>query len=315
MNIGELLNKNFKSIKEMEQVLKTNKECIAYLEALIWEGFPTSPFDETSKVYKCKNGRYKCKNTGKYFNILTGSIFENTKLPLIYWFKVIFYEQANRKGVSSTTVAKLLGITQPTAWYMLQKIRKCMGKENYQQLEGVVEVDEYYQGGALRNMHYDKKLVARAKGIFQNKNLLIGLAERFGNVVVKVIPDKSDSTLTTAVLRYVQKGSILYTDENPSYSKLPSIYKQASVVHSRGIYVDKCDNSIYTNTIESFWSTFSRTMNTYIHVSRKHLQNYADEVVFRYNTRKMKPIDACIWLLQNIMCTRLTRKEIILGLY
>lgn len=315
MNIGEALKKNFKNIGEMEKVLKTDKDCIIYLEALIWEGFPVSPFDETSKVYKCKNGRYKCKNTNKYFNVMTGTIFENTKLPLIYWFKAIFYEQANRKGVSSTTLARVLGITQSTAWYMLQKIRKCMGKENYQQLEGVVEVDEYYQGGALKNMHYDKKLAARANGIFQNKNLLIGLAERFGNVVVKVIPDKSDSTLTTAVLRYVKKGSILYSDENPSYSKLPSIYKQASVVHSRGQYVDKCNNSIYTNTIESFWSTFSRTMNTYIHVSRKHLQNYADEVVFRYNTRKMKPIDACIWLLQNIMCTRITRKEIILGLY
>lgn len=316
MNIGEALKKNFKNIGEMEKVLKTNRNCIAYLEALIWEGFPVSPFDETSKVYKCKNGRYKCKNTGKYFNILTGTIFENTKMSLINWFKVIYYEQTHRKGIASTTVARLLGIPQPTAWYMLQKIRKAMGStENLQQLKGIVEVDEYYEGGSLKNMHYDKKLEARARGTYQNKKLLQGFVERGGNAVIRVIPDSTESTLIAGILRYVKRGSTLYSDDNQSYQKIPPLYTQGSVVHSRGNYVNKSNKNIHTNTVESLWSTFSRTMCTYIHVSRKHLQNYANECVFRYNTRKMEPIDACIWLLQNIMRTRITRKEIKLGLY
>lgn len=315
MNIGEALKKNFKNIREMEKVLKTDKDCIIYLEALIWEGFPVSPFDETSKVYKCKNGRYKCQNTNKYFNVKTGTIFENTKMSLINWFKVIYYEQAHKKGIASTTVARLLGISQSTAWYMLQKIRKAMGTENLQQLKGTVEVDEYYEGGSLKNMHYDKKLEVKARGTYQNKKLLQGFVERDGDAVIRVIPDSTDSTLIAGVLRYVKRGSTLYSDDNPSYQKIPPLYTQGSVVHSRGNYVDKCNKNIHTNTVESLWSTFSRTIGEYIHVSRKHLQNYANEVVFRYNTRRMEPIDACIWLLQNIVCTRVTRKEIILGLY
>jgi len=210
MNIGEVLKKNFKNITEMEQILKTNKDCIAFLEALIWEGVPVSPFDETSKVYKCKNGRYKCKNTNKYFNILTGTIFENTKLSLITWFKVIYYEQANRKGIASTTVARILGIAQPTAWYMLHKIRKCMGTENYQTLQGTVEVDEYYEGGSLKNMHYDKKLAVKERGTYQNKKLLQGFVERNGNAVIRVIPDTTDSTLNAGVLNMLN-GAQLYT--------------------------------------------------------------------------------------------------------
>ena len=312
MNIGELLRKNFKTIGEMERKLKTNKECMAYLEALIWEGFPVSPFDETSKVYKCKNGRYKCKNTGKYFNILTGTIFENTKLPLMCWFKAIFHEQANRKGIASTTLAQVLEITQATAWYMLHKIRKCMGKENNQQLEGTVEVDEFVAGGLLKNMHYDKKLKAKAKGGHRNKIPLHGAVERNGNTVINVVPNTEADILNARVLKCVKPGSTLYSDENVSYQRISHFYNHKSIVHSKCKYVD---GDVYTNTIESVWATLARTLATYIHVSAKHLQNYANECVFRYNTRKMKPIDACIWLLQNIMSTRVTRKELLLGLY
>lgn len=314
MNITEALTKKFKTLNEMEQVFKTDKDCIKFLEALIWDGVPTSPFDETSKVYKCKNGRYKCKNTNKYFNILTGTIFENTKLPLLFWFKVIFIQQANRKGIASTTVSRTLGITQANAWYMLHKIRKCMGMENYQKLEGTVEVDEYYEGGAFKNMHYNKKLEAKQK-VYQNKKLLQGFVQRSGNTVIRVIPDTMDNTLIAGVLKYIKTGSTLYTDDNLSYQKLPPLYNQGVVIHSKGNYVNKNNKNIHTNSIESVWATFSRTLTTYIHVTKKHLQNYANECVFRYNTRKMKPIDACIWLLQNILKTRVTRKEIKLGLY
>jgi transposase-like protein len=100
MNTIEAFVFNFKNLKQMEETLKTNDDCIAYLEELVWEGIPVSPFDETSKVYRCKNGRYKCKNTNKYFSVLTGTIFENTKLPLLTWFKAMFYVIANRCGVS-----------------------------------------------------------------------------------------------------------------------------------------------------------------------------------------------------------------------
>lgn len=314
MNIENILCKNFKSLKDLRAIFRTNEDCIKFLEELIWEGEPVSPYDKTSKVYKCKDGWYKCKNTGKEFNILTGTLFQGTKIDLTIWFEIIFRENSDRQGLASTTVSREYGITQRAAWYMLQKIRAAMGKENHQELKGTVEVDEYYEGGSHKKMHYNKKLEAREKPN-GGKKLLLGLVERNGNAVIKPIPDKTDGTLTAGVLKYVKHSSTLYSDDNPSYQKLPPFYNQANVVHTKGNYVSKENKDIYTNTVESLWAVFERTKQTHIQVSQKHLQNYANEAVFRYNTRKMKSSEACIWLLQNIQDTHHTWKDIKSGKY
>lgn len=312
MSITKILKQNFKNINELEKVLKTNQDCIRFLEELIWEGIPVSPFDKSSKVYKCKNGRYKCKNTGKYFTVLTGSIFENAKLPILTWFRAIYFVITLRKGVPSTTLANILGVTQKTAWFMLQKIRKAMEVENNHKLEGIVEADEFVAGGLLKNMHYDKKLQAKQKGSYQNKTPLHGMVERKGNAVINVVPNTEADVLNAKILKHVKIGSTLYTDENQGYKRISHFYNHDYVVHSKGNYVQ---GNISTNTIECVWATLARTLNTYIRVSKKFLQNYANECVFRYNTRKMKHIDACIWLLQNIASTKVTWKEIQLGQY
>ena len=88
---------NFKNYKQMQKELNTDKKCIKYLEELIWEGVPVSPFDKSSKVYKYKNGKYRCKNTGKYFTVLTGTIFQGTKLSLVQWFHLIYLEITNKE--------------------------------------------------------------------------------------------------------------------------------------------------------------------------------------------------------------------------
>ncbi len=307
-----LLDTNFKSFRDMKQVLDTNEKCIMYLEELIWEGVPVSPFDINSKVYKCKNHRYKCKNTGKYFTVLTGTIFENTKLPLTLWFELIYLDISHRDGIPSTTAADILGITQKTAFHMLQKIRHAMKSENFQKLSGIVEADEFYAGGLLKNMHYDKKKIAKEKGSYQNKIPMHGIVERNGNAVITVLQSTEASAIGIRIQKYLSPGSVLYTDENKSYDKIDNYYKHASVVHSKCNYVS---DNVYTNSIESVWATLARTFKTYIHFSKKHIQNYANEVVFRYNTRKMKCIDSCIWFLQNIVNTKITQKEIALGIY
>ena len=315
MTLENTLCKNFKTLRDLRAIFRTNEDCINFLEELIWEGEPVSPYDKTSKVYECKDGWYKCKNTGKEFNILTGTLFQGTKIDLTIWFEIIFRENSDRKGLASTTVSREYGITQRTAWNMLQKIRNAMGKENHQGLSGTVEVDEYHEGGALKNMHYDKKLAVKERGTHQNKKLLQGFVERNGNAVIKVVPDMTDGTLNAGVLRYVKRGSTLYSDDNPSYQKLPPLYKQGVVVHSKGNYVNKDDTNIYTNTIESVWAVFERMKQVHIKVSQKHLQNYANEAIFRYNTRKMKSNESCIWFLQNIEETKITWKEIKDGKY
>lgn len=297
----------------MLEVLDSDKKCIRYLENLVWEGVPTSPFNIESKVYKCKNGKYKCSMTNKYFTVLTGTIFENTKLPLRLWFKAIYLNITHRDGIPSTTLADILGVTQVTAWHMLQKIRKVMSEENYQPLSGMVEADEFVAGGRLGNMHYDKKKQVKEKP-YQNKIPVHGMVERNGNAIITVIPNMERDTLCARILRYIKIGSVLYTDENPSYEKINQFYKHDNVVHSKGNYVKK-GTKIHTNTIESLWSTFSRTLKTYVSVSEKFLQCYANECVFRYNTRKMKNIDACICCLINITATKVTWRQIALGQY
>ena len=303
---------NFKNYKQMQKELNTDKKCIKYLEELIWEGVPVSPFDKSSKVYKYKNGKYRCKNTGKYFTVLTGTIFQGTKLSLVQWFHLIYLEITNRKGIPSTTAADILGVTQKTAWYMLHKIRKCMSKENFQELSGTVEADEFVAGGLLKNMHYNKKLEAKAKGGYRNKIPMHGMVERNGNAVITVLKNTEADVLNAKVLKYVKHGSNLYTDDTICYSKMPPFYKHEQVIHSKCSYVR---GIVHTNSIESLWASMARTLHTYIHVTEKFLQNYANEVVFRYNTRKMKCIDSFIWCLQNIPFTKVTWKEIRLGQY
>lgn len=309
MNINEALYKKFKSLKDLRAIFKTNEDCIEFLEELIWRGEPVSPYDITSQVYKCKDGWYKCKNTGKEFNILTKTLFQNTKIDLPIWFEIIFREHSDKGGLAATTIMRDYGLSYTTAWHMLHKIRNAMGFENHKELSGTVEVDEYYAGGSLKNMHYDKKLKVKEK-TYQNKKLLQGFVERNGDLVIRTVSDMTESTLNAGVLRYVKTGSTLYSDDNQSYQKLPTLYNRGIVVHSKGRYVDKDNKSLYTNTIECCWSGFERIESTHIKISNKHLQNYAHEPVFRYNTRKMKSADACIWFLQNILGTNLTWKDI-----
>lgn len=309
MNINEALYKKFKSLKDLRAIFKTNEDCIEFLEELIWRGEPVSPYDITSQVYKCKDGWYKCKNTGKEFNILTKTLFQNTKIDLPTWFEIIFREHSDKGGLAATTIMRDYGLSYTTAWHMLHKIRNAMGFENHKELSGTVEVDEYYAGGSLKNMHYDKKLEVKEK-TYQNKKLLQGFVERNGDLVIRTVSDMTESTLNAGVLRYVKTGSTLYSDDNQSYQKLPPLYNRGIVVHSKGRYVDKDNKSLYTNTIECCWSGFERIESTHIKISNKHLQNYANEPVFRYNTRKMKSADACIWFLQNILGTNLTWKDI-----
>lgn len=120
----------FKSLYDFLKVFPSDEECMAYLEELRWRGNVVSPFDPSSKVYKCKNHKFHCKNTGKYFNAKTNTLFDNTKIELQKWFMAIWISSSHKKGISSMQLAKDIDVTQKTAWFMLQRIRNCFGFEN-----------------------------------------------------------------------------------------------------------------------------------------------------------------------------------------
>lgn len=122
-----MINIDFKSIADIIKVFPDESVCIAHLEKLRWNGIITSPFDPTSKVYECKNKRYRCRNTGKYFNVRTGTVFSNSRIELQKWFMAIWIVTTSKKGISSTELSKDLNLTQKTAWYMIRRIKNYFG--------------------------------------------------------------------------------------------------------------------------------------------------------------------------------------------
>lgn len=280
------------------------ESCIRYFEKMRWGDEVISPYDSNSKVYKCGNGKYKCKNTGRYFDVKTGTAFANTKLPMKAWFYAMMLFLSHKRGVSSCQLARDLGITQKTAWKMLHKIRQYMEMENSHTLSGEVEIDEAFVGGKNKNRHKDKKVEKCQGRSYKDKVPVFGILERGGNLFAKVVPNTQAKTLVPIVKKNVDVGSSVYTD-GWSYKGLEKKYTQMSVDHGKHFYgmILVTDDGeiieITTNRIENAWSVFKRTIKgTYIHVSKKYLQRYVDEFVFRFNTRKISKYERIELLLQ-----------------
>jgi len=301
-----MINKDFKSILELIQAFPDEQSCIDHLEELRWNGNVVSPFDLDSKVYNCKGNKYKCKNTGKYFNVKTNTIFDNTKLPLQKWFLAIWLVTGHKKGISSLQLGRDLDITQKSAWFMLGRIRQCFGMDDNDLMDGEIEADETYVGGKNKNRHANKK----KKGSTDDKAPVFGMVQRDGKLRATKIPNTTTETLSTEIINSVKEGAKLYTDEYSSYKALQRIYDHHFVKHSGRQYVK---GRVHTNTIEGFWSLLKRGIfGVYHFTSKKHLQIYVDEFVFRYNSRKISESERFNILLENIE-NRTTYKELING--
>ena len=304
-----MITENFNSIIDLFKAFPTEQSCVDHLEKLRWNGFVVSPFDSTSKVYKCKDNRYRCKNTGKYFNVKTNTLFDNTKIELRKWFAAIWLVTSHKKGISSLQLSRDIDVTQKTAWFMLQRIRNCFGIENNNELTNTVEMDETYVGGKNKNRHQEKKVEHSQGRSVKDKAPVFGMVERGGKLNAKVVKDTACETLTQETVKYV-KDALVYTDEWWGYRSIKQLFQHEIVNHKCKEYVR---NSVYTNTIEGFWSLLKRgIIGIYHFTSKQHLQRYVDEFVFRYNTRKQTECARFNLLLQNTE-HRLKYKELIYG--
>lgn len=275
----------FNTLMDLMGYFSNEQKCIEYLEKIRWNGNVISPFDPTSKVYKCSNG-YWCKNTNKTFNVKTKTIFENSKIPLRKWFVTIWIITSHKKGISSIQLSKDIGVTQKTGWFMLQRIRKCFESQNNSTLHNDVEVDETYIGGRERNKARQgvSKITGTQGRSTKTKTPVIGMVERNGKLVSHIISDAKAVTLTTSIQKVVDRGSTIYTDEWKGYNMIGGLYNHMFVKHKECEFVK---GRTFTNTIENFWGLLKRGLfGIYHNASRKHLQMYIDEFVFRYNTRK-----------------------------
>ena len=312
-----MINIEFKSIRELIKAFPDEQTCISHLEQLRWNGNVVSPFDADSKVYTTARG-YKCKNTGKYFNVRTATLFDNTKVELQTWFIAIYLITGHKKGISSLQLGRDLNVTQKTAWFMLQRIRNCFGLDaaetdidNDNKLGGsgvIVEVDETIVGGKVKNMSNKKRKANKEDRAtqFNNKTVVLGFMERGSRLRLQALAPTD--FVPDLVKANVDTESVLMTDTANTYVKVGKEYAYHGVVdHSKKEYKkDFC----YTNSIEGCFSLFDRmVIGIYHYISPKHMQKYADEFTFRYNSRKTTDLIRFNSLLAN--CTnRLTYNQL-----
>lgn len=273
------------SIKGFISRFSDDESCRDYLVKVLWNGKP--------RCHQCGNNKnnykyttrpvYKCSNCGTQFRVTTGTIFESSKIPLSDWFLAIKLIACTKKSISSHQLAKELGITQKSAWYMETNIRQMLGNKKYkEQLAGIVEVDEVYM------VRDTTKITKQGHGT--NKQKVFGMRERnsefkeAGELRIQIV-DKVDSYhLHPIILDNVEVGSWLMSDEWKAYNKLDSYFARGVVNHSKRQYVD---GDIHTNSIEGAWAHLRRLINgTHHRPSPKHLQKYLNEFEFRYNHRK-----------------------------
>ncbi len=302
----------FKSIFDLLKAFPTEQSCIDHLERLSWNGTPVSPFDPTSKVYKCAGNKYKCKTTGKYFNVRTNTIFDNTKIPLQKWFLALYVFSSHKKGISSHQLAKDISVTQKSAWFLLHRLRYAFDHPNFKAILGnVVEIDETYIGGSESNKHAKKKTRTINGGVSTTggKAPVLGMIERGGNIIAKALPDADRDTLLPIIRKTVEPESIIITDEYRAYRGLKKDYLRLTVNHGAKEYVN---HMAHTNTIENFWSHLKRGLDGIYHwVSKDHLQSYVDEFTLRFNTRDYSAQGRFDLILSAVSGKRLTYEALI----
>ena len=253
----------------------------ACLEEIIRLKYPEGVFcpkcGKVRKHYKLKNRtQYSCGHCGHQFSPLKGTIFENSKTPLVYWFYAMFVMIQTRSGLSACQLQRELGVTYKTAWTMLHTIRTLMREDQYFE-KGIVEIDETYIGGNFHNNF--RKIYIQG----QEKEPVMGIVKRKGSVKMIHLPGTGKVSFIKPILKYVGKDVKIMTDQHRNYDNLYRYgYKHKSVLHRRHFKVGNC----YTQNIENVWSHFKRGIEgVYRGVSKKHLQKYADEFSYRYNHR------------------------------
>lgn len=284
---------NFKTLAELITYFDSEIKCSQYIANKRWGDNPVCPHcGSVGRVYVFSNGlTYKCGDCRQKFSVKVGTIFEGSNIPLSKWFQAIYLFACRSKGVSSLQLSKDIGITQKSAWFMLQRLRYGMSHPEYKKpLSKVVEADETYIGGKEKNRHLSKKKFMQGQGAIgraanEDKTPVFGVVERNGQVIVKQVENVKKETLEPIIISHVAKDSKIVTDEWYAYNELRKRgFLHMTVKHATKQYVV---GDLHTNTIENFWSTLKRNLyGVYHFASKKHLQKYLEEVAYRYNNRK-----------------------------
>ena len=301
-----------KTLIEAIKLFSEYENCRQFMVLVRWaDGVVRCPQCQSEKVtYLAKAKVYKCRtiHPKQKFSLKTGTVLEDSPIGLDKWLPAFWLLSNSKNGISSYELSRSLGITQKSAWFMLQRIRLAM-QDGFDggKLKGQVEVDETFIGGKARNMHIAKRKKTITGRGATGKTVVMGMLERGGKVKAHVIAERDKKTLHAKIGENVEIGSHVMTDELISYWGLEQNYTHSVINHAEA-YVD---GIVSTNGLENFWSLLKRALGgTYVAVEPFHLFRYIDEESFRYNNRGTNDAGRFIKTLSQATGKRLTLAEV-----
>jgi len=298
------------TLQEAIQFFSDYEGCKDFMAALRWADGVRCPECGSDHVTYLDNARvWKCyeKHPRAKFSLKTGTVFEDSPLGLDKWLPVMWMLVNSKNGVSSWEIHRAIGVTQKTAWFMLQRGRLAMQNIHGGKLSGEVEVDESFIGGKARNMHLGKraeKITGRGP---KDKAIAFGMLERGGNVRVMHVDKRTKKELQPKIRECVQAGSAIFSDELKSYVGLSNDYRHEIINHA----IEYANGNVHTNGMENFWSLLKRALRgTYVSVEPFHLFRYLHEQAFRFNNRRGTDADRFVEVMDQIVGRRLTYKDL-----
>lgn len=268
------------NLVDMNAMFSTEDKCRELLVRLRW---PEGP-----RCLRCKmpvvelateKQLFYCKGCDYQFSVTSGTVFNDSHLPLAKWFLTTHLLCEAKKGMSACQIQRTVGMSYKTAWYLCHRIRHAMTETSRPMLDGVVEMDETYVGGVNKG----KGRIARV----DNKEVVVGIRQRGGDLRFFHSRDARSGTLA----RYIQENisedvEVMMTDDfssHPVAMRKAGVKNHKTITHSKGIYVD---GDTHTNTVESAFSLLKRgIMGSWHKISAKHLASYLEEMSFRFNRR------------------------------
>jgi transposase-like protein len=261
----------------------TEDQCHEYLEHLRWPNGIECPRCSSQKISRiAKRRQFDCDSCRYQFSVRVETLFHDSKLPLWKWFLAAYLMIESKKGISANQLKRTLGVSYKTAWYLCHRIRSAMEDESGDLLTGIVEADETYVGGKAGGFKDRKESAMRRR---DNKTIVLGAVQRGGKVRLRVAPDPTSESVKGFLKDVVSDDAeAIYTDSHRSYRGIADHNTHHEYVdHSRDEWVR---GQIHTNTVESVWSLFDRSViGAYHKLSVKHLPAYLDEAAFRWNNK------------------------------